>query len=224
MTPSRFVDLVSGITLPNVFNPWAEVCPVADRPDAADIRRANLRQALVSALQLQVESIVIGRDLGYRGGRRTGLALTDEVHLPAFSKMYGRLRLNRATKGPVVAERTAAMFWEVIERLGTPVFTWNVFPFHPHEPSEPLTNRCHTTAERQICEPVLAGLIELLRPVRVIAVGNDAEVGLKDLGIKCSKVRHPSYGGKADFVAGMLALHPGSSSGLPAYEAQARLF
>jgi uracil-DNA glycosylase len=116
------------------------------------------------------------------------------------------------------------MFWEIISRLGTPVFTWNVFPYHPHERGNPLTNRCHTPAERRECQPVLQALIELLRPARIIAVGNDAEFGLQDLGIACSKVRHPSYGGKADFVAGMLALHPGSSSGAQPQEVQTQLF
>lgn len=224
MTPNRFVDVVAGITLPNVFNPWLEVCPVADRPDAAEIRRSNLAQALERALDMRVESIVVGRDLGYRGGRRTGLALTDEIHLPAFSEMFGGLALSRATKGPIVAERTASMFWEIIACLNTPVFTWNVFPYHPHERGNSLTNRCHTPAERRACQPVLVKLIELLRPARIIAVGNDAELGLQDLGIDCSKVRHPSYGGKADFVAGMLALHPGSSTGALPHEAQSQLF
>jgi uracil-DNA glycosylase len=104
------------------------------------------------------------------------------------------------------------MFWEIISRLSAPVFTWNVFPYHPHEPGNPLSNRCHTPFERKECRSILLKLLELLHPTYVVAIGNDAELGLTDLGIDCAKVRHPSYGGKADFVAGMLALHPALSS------------
>lgn len=213
MTPERFVRGLASRALPNVFNPWVDRCPVADLPDAPAVRRRNLTAALERALTLGVDSILVGRDLGYRGGRRTGLALTDEANLTTFSQMYGGLPLRRATKGPVVAERTAAMFWEIISRLRAPVFTWNVFPYHPHAPGKPLSNRCHTPFERKECRSTLIELLELLQPSYVVAIGNDAELGLSDLGIECAKVRHPSYGGKADFVAGMLALHPGLSSG-----------
>lgn len=45
--------------------------------DAEPRRFAMLR----CALEEPVDAIWIGRDLGYRGGRRTGLALTDDVHM-----------------------------------------------------------------------------------------------------------------------------------------------
>jgi hypothetical protein len=212
VTPERFVENLASGTLPSVFNPWAELCPVADLKNAVEIRRANLTLALEKALQVGVQSVVIGRDLGYRGGRRTGLALTDEPHLGAFSEMYGGLSIRRATMGPIVAERTAAMFWEIVSRLPAPVFTWNVFPYHPHEPGKPHSNRCHTRSERRQCRFALVDLLELLQPQLIIAVGNDAATGLADLGLDAVKVRHPSYGGKSDFVAGMLALHPGLCS------------
>ncbi|MEA3037959.1 MAG: hypothetical protein QOE79_472 [Sphingomonadales bacterium] len=220
----KFVEHVSKIRLPDVFNPWGEVCRVADRPDAAVVRTSNLRLALHRALEINVDSILVGRDLGYRGGRRTGLALTDEAHLSAFSEMYGGISLRRATKGPIVSERTAAMFWDIVVHLGEPVFTWNVFPFHPYISGECMSNRCHTRAEREECRSVLMQLLDLLRPSRVIAIGNDAETGLADLGIPAAKVRHPSYGGKSDFVAGIRALHPGLGTPAAPPEAQPGLF
>src|SRR5262249_29263157 len=91
-----------------------------------------------------VDSIWIARDLGYRGGRRTGLPLTDEVHLPTFSHVFGGLKVHRATIGPPVAERTAAIVWRMLRCISVPVFLWNVFPFHPYLPGEPLSNRCHS--------------------------------------------------------------------------------
>ncbi|WP_439952990.1 hypothetical protein, partial [Escherichia coli] len=84
-----------------------------------------------AALAGGVDSIWIARDLGYRGGRRTGLALTDEAHLSAHAGLYGQLPLARATRGPAMTERTATVIWQVLRDLRRPIFLWNVFPLHP---------------------------------------------------------------------------------------------
>jgi uracil-DNA glycosylase len=82
------------------------------------------------------------------------------------------------------------------------VFLWNVFPLHPHEPDNPFTNRAHRPAERAAGEDVLAELITMLRPRRLVAIGNDAtKSALKIAGIgSVVQVRHPSYGGQRDFI------------------------
>lgn len=208
MTPTEFVDAVACLRLPHVFNPYSDHCPHFDLPNAAALRRQNLHAQLKAAKDVGVDAIWVGRDLGYRGGRRTGVALTDELNLVNVSLSFGReLSLRRATKGPLVAERTAAVVWRAIRQVEGSVFTWNVFPLHPHEQGDPLTNRCHTKAERLAAKPLLLKLLDLLRPAQVIAIGNDAEAGLLDLGIECAKVRHPSYGGVSDFEKGISFLH-----------------
>lgn len=208
MTVRSFVEMLADVRMPLVFNPYADICPIYDRPDAAERRRANLEQFLHAAMDTPELSIWVGRDLGYRGGRRTGIALTDEVHLDRLATIYsGRLQLRKATHGPAVAERTASVFWDMIGRLKTSVFTWNVFPFHPHLDGLPLTNRCHTRRERVHVAPILKELLRLLHPSQLIAIGNDAEAGLADLGLSCLKVRHPSYGGISEFRAGVASSH-----------------
>lgn len=208
MTVARFIDAVGDVALPSVFNPYSDRCPHFDLPNGAALRRSNLQEQIRAALDLGVDTIWIGRDLGYRGGRRTGIALTDEPNLvSANSKFNLQTPLRRATKGPEVAERTAAVVWRAIKRLDSPVLTWNVFPFHPHNFDNPFTNRCHTKAERLAVRPILARLLELLKPTRIVAIGNDAETGLFDLGFNCFKVRHPSYGGIEDFERGIASIH-----------------
>ena len=208
MTPTEFVHKLAGMRMPMVFNPYCDVCPIHDLPDAPARRRSNLKSMIEMALENGIDTLWVGRDLGYRGGRRTGIALTDEPNLTRLTEVFGNgLKVGRATRGPVVAERTASVVWEMISRLQKPVFTWNVFPLHPHPASDPLGNRCHTGPERTAAAPLLRALIEILRPSQIIAIGNDAGVGLESLGIACSKVRHPSYGGIADFRRGMAALH-----------------
>ena len=211
MTPGAFIEALAALRFSDTFNPYAEACPDHDGVGAPQVRRENLRLVLEAALAGGVDSIWIARDLGYRGGRRTGLALTDEAHLSAHAGLYGQLPLARATRGPAMTERTATVIWQVLRDLRRPIFLWNVFPLHPHASGDPLSNRCHTRRERQASRHLLEWLVSELRPRVLVAIGRDAEAALADLGMAAERVRHPSYGGQTEFVARMCELY-----GLPA--------
>ncbi|MBD8689556.1 MULTISPECIES: uracil-DNA glycosylase [unclassified Rhizobium] len=198
-----FLDKLSNLQFDAAFNPYRDRCGKFDVPDAPAVRRANLKHVLDAAQEKGVASLWIARDLGYRGGRRTGLALTDEMHLEAHGKLYGSLPLARATNGPALSERTATVIWDVLSAVSQPIFLWNVFPLHPHERGDAMSNRCHTRAERHACRPFIAWLLETLRPSSVIAIGRDAQSALSELDIISQQVRHPSYGGQTEFVSGM---------------------
>ena len=200
MTPSTFVSDLAKYQLTAVFNPYSDRCPVHDRADAAKRRQANLRAFLECALKSRVDTVWIARDLGYRGGRRTGVPLTDEVHLSQVVNLFGGISFHRATRGPIMAERTAAIVWKVIAQIGRPVLLWNVFPFHPHEPDDPLSNRRHTRSERETCKPLLMALLEMVQPKQLIAIGRDAQLALTEIGLSAATVRHPSYGGQSEFI------------------------
>ena len=182
-TPKTFAAALSRTRLSSVFNPYADCCPVHDRPDAARLRTRNLVRCLDAALAAHVDTIWIARDLGYRGGRRTGVPLTDEVHLGQAGVLMGGITLDRATRGAVVAERTAAVVWSQLAKIGEPVVLWNVFPLHPHEAEDPLSNRCHTRAERAATWPLLVAMIAMIRPRRIVAIGRDAGLALADIGL-----------------------------------------
>ena len=215
-TVDEFVDELGSISLPNVFNPYRDVCAVADHAESAAIRRRNLI-CYCQAMQAQhVKMLWLGRDLGYRGGRRTGIALTDEFHLDALIRTYRLSGVAKATLGPEMKkERTATEVWKLLTAIQKPVFLWNVFPFHPFDADEPFTNRRHTRREFDLCADILIHLITLLRPTTIIVLGADAEMAAVRLGIPCKRVRHPSYGGQNEFaraihrITGTLA---GSSS------------
>lgn len=205
--PRKFATALAEVRLPSVFNPYRETCAVHDRPDAADVRRRNLVRCLEAALDSRVDTIWIARDLGYRGGRRTGVPLTDEIHLAQAGTLLGGIELERATHGPVVAERTAAMVWRVLSRIRQPVVLWNIFPLHPHEADDSLSNRCHTRGEREATLPWLTALIGMIRPRRIVAIGRDAGLALSNIEIPVHIIRHPSYGGQTDFIAGVHAIY-----------------
>lgn len=195
----QFSTELASIELKNVFNPYRHVCPLHDEAAAADVRLANLNGYLASALTRRPATAWIGRDLGYRGGRRTGLPLTDEAHLAVLAATYDVATARKATRTTMVAERTAAEIWRVIERIDDPPFLWNAFPFHPFEDNDPLGNRCHTRREFSVCEDLFATLMRTFAFERIYAIGNDAARALERLGLAFECVRHPSYGGQSTF-------------------------
>jgi hypothetical protein len=158
---------------------------------------------LEAALDTRVDTIWIARDLGYRSGRRTGIPITDELHLERAGALMGGIQLDRATHGVPVVERTSTVVWDVLARIGEPTLLWNAFPLHPHEPKHPLSNRGHTRAERDATWPLTMALIAMLRPRRMVAIGRDAAEALAGGDVAVQIVRHPSHAGQAEFIAGI---------------------
>jgi hypothetical protein len=208
MTPQGFVTALQSVKLENVFNPYTDRCALYDVSNAPARRAQTLLCLLRAAAKTEIDDLWIGRDLGYRGGRRTGLALTDDVHLNLHGLRWN-VSVQRATSGEMVAERTAAVVWRMLDQVSAAVFLWNVFPFHPHLPDEPFSNRAHRSCERAIGEEILSELIAMLRPRRLIAIGNDAARSASNFVADTDvvQVRHPSYGGQRDFVRQIRQMH-----------------
>ncbi|MBC7883134.1 MAG: uracil-DNA glycosylase [Anaerolineae bacterium] len=200
---ANFIHELSTLHFEATFNPYSEICPLHDLPNAPHIRRCNLALVLDAAIAKGVDSMWIARDLGFRGGRRTGLALTDDIHLADHAKLFNIPLLSSATKEPVMAERTATVIWNALKIINKPIFLWNIFPLHPYQLGNPMSNRCHTRLEKNTCLPLLLWIIETLQPNRVIAIGKDAYSALNILSVKSVPVRHPSYGGQSLFYKGV---------------------
>lgn len=196
------------IRFENTFNPYFERCPVYDAKDAPELRRHYLAEMLNRAADTKLDAIWVGRDLGYRGGRRTGLALTDDVHFADHLERWG-LDVQRPTFGEPVAERTAAVIWDILLRVNVPIFLWNVFPLHPFVQGDPFTNRAHNAKERKAGAEILLQMVEYLQPKRIIAIGNDAYNVLSGVFSEdfVYKARHPSYGGQTEFLTTMNTLY-----------------
>lgn len=195
-----FISNLATLSFPNCFNPYSDRCEVHDHPDAPSIRKETLSRFLDQALKRPVHSIWIGRDLGYRGGRRTGLPLTDDAHLQTHADRWD-CDVVKPTVGETVRERTATIIWNELHHIEECIFLWNVFPLHPHEERNVFTNRQHNSKERNIGLTLLNDLVSLLQPQQLVAIGGDAERAARKVGgqLPITRVRHPSYGGQKQF-------------------------
>jgi hypothetical protein len=207
MNASEYVDALARIHFDGVFNPYSEVCQLYDLPQAPAIRRSNLKLYLSDVLARGVDEVWLGRDCGYRGARRTGIALTDEMNLHRLEQHLETTGFEKATIGPPMRERTATVVWDILGLAQRRVFLWNVFPFHPFDGESAMSNRPHSAKEFGACKDLVQLLLQELKPKVIVAIGGDARKALQGMGFQVEAIRHPSYGGHNDFLRGIRRLH-----------------
>ena len=205
-----FVGGLAGLRFEDAFNPYADLCPVYDLPDAPALRRAALVSVIDRALEQGTDSLWVGFCPGHQGARRTGLAFTDDYVLQAHAERWG-VELPRPTTGKMIPEPTTQAVWKELPRIKETVFLWNVFPLHPHKPGKPFSNREPTPQEYAAGREALQELIDALDPMRLVAVGNVAAKEVKGVGGGRGfvKVRHPGHGGQREFASGIRELYFG---------------
>lgn len=177
------------------------------------VRRRNLRLYLEQLEAIGPRMLLIGEAVSHRGGRLTGIAFVSEtVMLAGVETRSGRVLgadhgFRKATEGPRLStEASATMVWGTIREVVPLPLLWNAFPFHPFHEGEPESNRVPSAAELLIGQRFIEQLLGLFTFERVVAIGNQASLSLNKLAIGHTKVRHPSMGGKNQFVAEMARL------------------
>jgi len=204
--PAEMVAALANVRMSGVFNPYADHCPDHDLPGAPAIRRRNLLRVLEAAIGSGVDTLWVGQDLGRKGGRRTGLPLTDEPHLARLSRYWEGVEFERATVGPEMTEETARIVWRALEAEPGRVFFWNAFPLQPHRADDPRLNRGHRPDERRQAAAFLPWILAALQPHKIVALGRVAETALAECGVTAQYVRHPGRGGGPEFLAGIARL------------------
>jgi hypothetical protein len=194
-----FIAEISSYEADGVFNPWRMNCQASDSESSFCVRQDNLRTVLTACAGSQEVDVWVGRDLGWRGGRRTGVALVDEPSLHDYALSIGAPQVRKATADSVMRERTATEVHMARARVARKIFFWNVFPFHPHEEGKPQSNRMHTRREREVGLHFLSTILALMPVGQVVSIGNDATSALQAAEVQCLPVRHPSYGGQKEF-------------------------
>ncbi len=202
---------------PNSVNPWSR------DTNYGQIRLDNLRRYFAQLLDRGVDTLMLGEAPGYQGCRRTGIGFTSEPQLiggiPALG-MFGAERGYQLTGefSDLRKEPSATIVWGELAVLDFVPLIWAAFPFHPHKPNLPNSNRTPKRAEIDFGRPIFLELMHAFQIEHVFAVGNIAHASLAAAGIDAPKVRHPAQGGKNDFVTGMewVVSHPGELGRVPA--------
>ena len=183
-----------------LFNPYHDTNPDFDMPEAVAIRRANLFSFLAS-LPERPPVLLVGEAPGWHGCRFSGIPFTSETQLAnGILPFQGKLS---SQIGAPHAEASATIFWQTMKAHHPQFFVWSSVPFHPYQPGQPLSNRTPSRQELQKFLPVLAGMIRLLDPKLVLAVGRQAQQASNWLDIPAVAVRHPSHGGAVEFREGI---------------------
>lgn len=195
-----------------LFNPYSSSGPDLPAayeevgPEADAIRASNLERYLENVLEAGADVVLCGEAPGYQGCRFSGIAFTSEIELcRGLAPLAGCETLPLARRGRrwPMREPSAQAIWEAMTRAERPFVLWNATPLHPHVPGQPLTNRTPTKNEVALGREALLALLHLVRPRIVIAVGNTARDALAELKVPAHPVRHPAYGGKPAFLAGL---------------------
>lgn len=202
ITVPSLVRDIANLSFPNTFNPYHDHCSEFDRPHAPSERRKLLESVLRRATSRVSISLWVGRDLGHRGGRRTGLPFVSDVNQSNYLRRWGLEPAPLTTKNSSVNEVSSDAIFNTLSRLNKDVFLWNVFPLHPHYPRQPFTNRAHNAKERDAGLLILSQLIKLLCCETIVAIGAAADLALRELVPERTihAVRHPAHGGNKQFT------------------------
>lgn len=162
--------------------------------------RKNLEAYLRAILaQPQPRTLMVGEAAGYRGCALSGIPFTSERILregrhPLLKAIAPEIQVNGDT-----SENSATIIWSFLDNYRVVPALWNAFPFHPHEPGNQQTNRKPTQSEISLGKPFLHAIVSIINPEIIIGIGEVGYSAARDAGLSCERVRHPSYGGKADF-------------------------
>lgn len=200
----------------NVFNPWWNYDPLNDASQQSPrMRRENLRAYLEARIG-RAALLLVAEAVGFRGAKFSGIAMTCERQLlrngtaPHPRTSSPNVPLSRTDQQQGVIEPTAMIVERTLAAASidpAEVVLWNTFPWHPHKPGQPLTNRTPTPAEVAAGSDVLRAMLDLMPGARLIAVGKIAQREIHETQlITCPCVRHPANGGATEFARGLAAL------------------
>lgn len=203
MSFASFIDLLARTKVgENTFNPYSFADP------ANQVRRNNLILYFNQIKEREPEVLLVGEAPGYQGCRFTGVPFCSEYlilngieEIGKFGKDRGYGKTKEVEK--VWKEPSATIVWGALKTLPRLPLLWASFPFHPHKPGNPLSNRTPTREEIKSGQVFITEIIKMFGIEKIIAVGNKAHESLGELGYEVPKIRHPANGGKNLFVEGI---------------------
>ncbi|RQW71007.1 hypothetical protein EBB56_07435 [Halomonas sp. YLB-10] len=195
---------------PDVANPWRKK-PLADNLTAyLELMLEHARETTAAG---RPRLLLVAEALGFKGGGETGIPLSSPALLRSCKHPFiETLKPHLALVPEGGSEATATIAWECFARLGLTPLVWNAFPFHPHQIARTHSNRAPRVAELHEGIDWLRRLDQLVAshstPTMVAGVGRKGTLAAQAAFPEREVValRHPSYGGKAEFERGLRLL------------------
>ena len=182
--------------------------PTMANPYLVPDQTQNLRAYLLGLIAHPFSGhLLVGEAPGHRGCALTGIPFTSQRVLATSSHPFlEEIRSSLAVKGNT-SEATASIVWNHLESCDAVPAFWNVLPFHPHNTTDVKSNRAPSKSEVALGQPFLDLILDILSPTAIVAVGKTAQRAIDRLfpNVQAVAVRHPSHGGKADFISGITA-------------------
>lgn len=190
---AEFIHLLAQAVPPrHCINPYGYQRPFAQQ------RRENLHNYLQLMAQQQPNLLLIGEAPGYRGCRLTGIPFVSPSILAEIMSQFPQSNKQAPCPGEwphIQKEASATIVWRTVGQWRPLPLLWNIFPFHPHQPDKPQSNRPPAVREIEMGRPYLTALMQLFPQTQLVAVGKKAAAGLTKWGYVHTAVRHPSHGG-----------------------------
>jgi uracil-DNA glycosylase len=179
----------------------------SDKTKYHEITTNNLKLYLNNIYKRAPKYIFIGEAPGYKGCRITGIPFTSEFIL---NKNYGNELFGTNNGYKIInkekpyKENTATIVWQYFMNKEIIPFFWNIFPFHPHKINDYNSNRPPRDDEIIIGKKYLDELLNIFsNNIKIVSIGEISYKYFKNNNITSVLIRHPSHGGKNEFIGGM---------------------
>ncbi len=159
---------------------------------------------------IKTKTLFLGEAPGHKGCTLTGVPFTSEAII--FSGKYKLFTDEEYSnddmeepENKLQAETTATIVWNAFDEMDIYPLLWNAYPFSPYYSMTNKPNRKPTNAEiENVGKKYFEKLLKLIPVKNFVAVGKVAESAYKIFGITdYESIRHPSFGGKSEFIAGL---------------------
>jgi uracil-DNA glycosylase len=150
-------------------------------------------------------TMLVAEAPGYSGANITGIPFTTvKILQNKPHKIFEQLD-SEIYKGEVFSDISGAIIWDYLSDKDTIPLFWNAFPFHPYKKYKKLSNRKPTKQELKEGISYIDELIHIFEPKVILALGRYGQESLQKIYPEktIEYIRHPSYGGKDDFIKGM---------------------
>lgn len=149
--------------------------------------------------------LLVGEALGFKGGKLTGIPFSSGQIFNRFEHPFLKKIRPDIILDNVESENTATIVWEYFSDKKISPLCWNAFPFHPHPKGNQHKNRAPTAKEITSGARYLKALQSIFQIDTIIGVGIKGAQSAKNSfpNKNILTVRHPSYGGKRDFMQGL---------------------